>query len=395
MGRIAVLALALLGQAPVADTHQAGRAIYDQGIGQDIGREPLSATIGTPPWPIAARARACAACHGAAGLGASEGGVAAPSLDLSTLSAQQAVERLAAALRHGRGADGRSLSAAMPRYTIGQADLAALAAYIRRFPFPPQPGLDGSTIAIGLDLAGLDVTPAEQARLRRHVAGGIARINAQGELFGRTLRLADDPAGAFLTISWAGLAGYPGVAVMPRLPGTDECDACCATLHPGLDAQLAWLGDWLAARDVRPTYRGPLAARFPLPAPPRRPDAIVHLGSASDLAPSTGPLYLFADLGAPAAALHDRPKTYLVFPFDIAALLASADELSRSDPALGDAPRVARAAVELDWALDRLVTVLTRVGRRMLRYEACRALGQTVPRTHSFSVLEVSTGAVL
>ncbi|MDX3899360.1 MAG: c-type cytochrome [Sphingobium sp.] len=392
MGRLAALAVALLASQPAVAPPDSGRAIYEQGIGHDA----LSATMGDPPWPITPSARACAACHGAAGLGASEGGIAAPPLELSALSVAQAVERLATALRHGRGNDGRALLAAMPRYTISDGDLAALAIYVRSLPYPPQPGLTASNLAIALDLDGSGFTRGEQIRLRERFGSTLARTNNEGGLFGRELTLAATPGEAFFTISWAGLADHPSLAIVARPPGGAECAACCASLHADLDAQVEWLEHWLGARKAAVAYHGSLAAKFAQPGPPSHPTATVHVGPPGELGtPPAGPLYLFADLGRPAKSLGDRPDTYLVSAFDLEARLSAVDALAAADRSFADAPRLASAAVELGGALAHMLDALTAGGRRVLRYEVCRRLRETVPVRYAFTVFDMARGVVI
>lgn len=392
MGRLAALALALLASQSVGDPLDTGRAIYEQGIGRDT----LEASMGDPPWPISAQARTCAACHGASGFGASEGGVAAPSLDWSGLSDSAVFDRLDQALRQGRGVDGRSLLPEMPRYTISDGDLMALADYVRRLPYPPQVGLTGSSLAIGLDLAGSGFSQSEQARLHDRFAALLHRISDDGGMFGRRLLPATAPTEAFITISWAGLSDQPSLAIVARPPGMPECATCCASVHPDIEAQVAWLERWFETRKTAVVYRGSLATKFARPPGPPRPAATVHIGPPGELRTlPSGPLYLFMDLGRPVAPLSDRPETYLVSAIDLKARLASVDSLVASDRSFADVPRLASAAVEIDGALRHVTDALAASGRRVLRYDVCRQLREAVPAAYAFTVFDIAESAVV
>lgn len=392
MGRIAALVLALLAAQSTVDPTDTGRAVYEEGIGRDA----LEASMGEPPWSIPPHARACAACHGASGLGASEGGVAAPPLDWSGLSDAGVLDRLDRALRQGRGIDGRTLFAEMPRYKISDGDLTALASYVRRLPYPPQAGLTGFSLTIGLDLAGSGFSQSEQARLHDRFAAQLHRISDDGGLFGRRLLLGTAPNEALITISWAGLSDQPSLAIVARPPGTPECATCCASVHPDIEAQVAWLEQWLETRKAAVVYRGSLATKFARSPGPPRSTATVHIGPPGELRTlPVGPLYLFADLGRPVAPLSDRPETYLVSGIDLEARLARVDALVASDRYFADVPRLASAAIEIDDALRHVANALALSGRRVLRYEVCRRLRETVPAAYAFTVFDIAEGAIV
>jgi Cytochrome c len=53
---------------------------------------------------------------------------------------------LAEALSSGRGSNGQTLNALMPRYSLGEADMRALTAYLRQLSVSPSPGIEDRTI---------------------------------------------------------------------------------------------------------------------------------------------------------------------------------------------------------------------------------------------------------
>lgn len=128
-----IFALAATARAAPADD---GRELYERGIASGAS---LSARTGADGgWVLRGAAVACANCHGLAGTGGGEGYLRAPDLrwpQWSSPDARQHVaarERLARALRHGVGGDGRPLAAAMPRFDLDEAGLEALAAHLKR-----------------------------------------------------------------------------------------------------------------------------------------------------------------------------------------------------------------------------------------------------------------------
>ncbi len=140
--------------AQAADPER-GRALYE-------GRAALPAAQG------AALAAGCVACHRPSGMGNFEGGVAVPPIAAPTLfrpldrdtgryfkaaagwRVRPAYDEaaLATLLRSGRTPDGLTLSSTMPRYAIGERDLADLTAYLRTLSAQPPVGLDDETVRI-------------------------------------------------------------------------------------------------------------------------------------------------------------------------------------------------------------------------------------------------------
>jgi cytochrome c553 len=134
---------------------------------------------------LPADAAACGRCHGARGEGGREGGVSVPAL-----RGLAPAEALRAAVT-GASAGGRALQAPMPRYTLTADESRALAAYLTLLggAGDSAAGVDERTLHLAtlvprtgaLRAAGDQAVAAMQARL--------ARVNAAGGAYGRTLQL--------------------------------------------------------------------------------------------------------------------------------------------------------------------------------------------------------------
>lgn len=174
MSAAAALLLATLAGGP--GDPALGERIYLDGV--LASGEPLRAVVagGTV---VAGKPFACARCHRRSGFGSVEGGsyvppVTGPALfgtrpqnraelfrrlyqevQPATAAAQARDPRLrppynaatlASALREGRDPSGRSLAAWMPRYELGEEDMAHLLAYLEGLAAAPDPGVDDKVI---------------------------------------------------------------------------------------------------------------------------------------------------------------------------------------------------------------------------------------------------------
>jgi mono/diheme cytochrome c family protein len=389
VGRLTLCAVLLFFSLAAAPSSQeAGRAIYEDGA----IRTQISAT--RDGQPLARGRAACAACHGASGLGASEGGVAAPAIAYFPGDQVELTRWLASALRDGRGKDGRALSSAMPRYDLTDKELADLAAYVKSLPYPPEEGLDGNRIAIGLDLEGTAFSEAERGVLQGRVASALSRINENGGMFGRQLVLTA-PDRAFHTISWRGRSDRPSLSVLAPAPGSADCPSCCGSLHAELETQIEWLAQWLDERGQAAAYRGALAEKVLHPVSARGAKATVFIDRPGEVtgAPA-GPLYLFSELGAVPAALQDRPETYLVLSFELDRRVRDVAALTRSSPDLASG-RMANAAFEIDQAVVLLTGALQAIGRRVTSQDLCAGVRKLAAQNYSFSVFDVGAGQSL
>lgn len=182
--RTALLLLALLAASQVwaVKEVQAGRAIYLNG--QLASGAPLQASREGGVTLFGAAA-ACVNCHRRSGFGGQEGRSTIPPITGRYLfrGRAQNAERdlpyvvgmrgerdpytdatLARALREGLDAQGRQMSYLMPRFSLSDADLAALIAYLRQLDQNRVPGVDDGT----LHLATI-ITPDADPRKRQGV----------------------------------------------------------------------------------------------------------------------------------------------------------------------------------------------------------------------------------
>ena len=137
-----------------------GQRIYREGI--DASGQPLKA-IGAAQASLAGQDVACAKCHRRSGYGTSEGRFAirpiiGPALRQEQTAAVQSVRGkarlgpsqrppysealVARAIRNGIDAAGKPLDPAMPRYTLSDAEMKSLAAYLFSLSAQPSPGVD-------------------------------------------------------------------------------------------------------------------------------------------------------------------------------------------------------------------------------------------------------------
>lgn len=187
LSALAGLITALLAaQAVAGDTLLAeGRRLYRDGLRAD--GTPLE---GWRPGGGALRGRdlACVQCHRPSGMGTVEGVSIVPPITGATLfapgrqptghqprrAAGMTLEdhafrirpaydtpRLARALRQGTGAGGAPFDALMPRYTLSDREVDALAAYLNSLAATPAPGVDDTTLHLATVLAP-DTEPRQQ-----------------------------------------------------------------------------------------------------------------------------------------------------------------------------------------------------------------------------------------
>jgi hypothetical protein len=259
----AVLLVLATASGAAADPVAIGRALF-QGIttfaaGQDVT---------TPHLPAAFVA--CANCHGARGVGKSEGGTEAPSVQDAALRTQKrgagafaTDAAILAAIEDGVGRDGRRLAAQMPQYNLNDTEEIALLAYLRRVgtPLDLPPGVLADEIALGtlLPLSG-DFAPQGQAILAamQEVVGA---TNRGGGIHGRrvTLAFADSrSAGAARALMdlpiYAVIGGMwdarnpeiEGVLAAARIPVLASLVLRDGDAKPG-----AWVSDLLPPRAVQ------------------------------------------------------------------------------------------------------------------------------------------------
>lgn len=205
MSAAAALLLAALAAGP--GDPALGERIYLDGAA--ASGEPLRAVVagGTV---VTGKSFACASCHRRSGFGSIEGGAYVPpvtgpalfgtrpqdraelfrrlyqEVQPATATAQARDPRvrppytaatLAAALREGRDPSGRLLAAWMPRYEIGDEDMAHLVAYLERLAAAPDPGVDDTVIHFAT-ITTDDVAPARSRAMLAVARAYVERKNA-------------------------------------------------------------------------------------------------------------------------------------------------------------------------------------------------------------------------
>lgn len=186
----------------------AGRAIYRRGEGRS--QRPITAVLAPGEDPILAAVVPCAGCHGKAGRGRPEGGVVPADLTPEVLGAPRRAAGdhpgrpaytpalLQRAITMGFDAGGRPLDAAMPRFQMSIADLAALLAYLPRLGHEPEPGVTDEEIRVAVvgSPAAADAARGVFGAVAR--AGGVYRriiaVARDGEPALAGIRVASDPA---------------------------------------------------------------------------------------------------------------------------------------------------------------------------------------------------------
>lgn len=154
------------GPTLAGDELEVGRRIYQDGIlpsGVPLKGVRKGGTV------VSGGAAACMNCHRRSGMGAVEGDIQVSPINGSFLFAQRGDKTLATmdprsgkqmnqahdpytyqslgnAIRHGKNNRGQEMSAAMPRYTLDEPEMKALAAYLGQLSEQWSPGVTAETI---------------------------------------------------------------------------------------------------------------------------------------------------------------------------------------------------------------------------------------------------------
>ena len=123
----------ITGAADAAGDLVLGRRLFEDGL--NARGELVRALTGMPPSPLVGAQAACGACHGSD----ARGSAAAPdirwkALAISGAAAAYSERSFARAVSEGLGPSNTLLSTAMPRYSLSNPELAAIAAYLRSLP---------------------------------------------------------------------------------------------------------------------------------------------------------------------------------------------------------------------------------------------------------------------
>lgn len=133
---------------------------------------------------------ACRTCHQRDGLGGSE--AKAPAITWEALSAPTAArpaydaEAFRAALSEGVRAGGGSLNTAMPRYSLSDAMVTSLIAYLNELPSIQKRGIEARSVTFGV------AVPADNGGPARAYASMLREaLQGQPDIFGRAIRVVE------------------------------------------------------------------------------------------------------------------------------------------------------------------------------------------------------------
>lgn len=362
--RIAAAAILLVAATPADEpTMRRGAAIYN-GSERSPNWRAYSAD-GDYAYPIGTVS--CAACHGEDGTGASEGGVAAPSLAVArTMDGPDLLKWLSNAFA-GKGRDGAPLDDRMPLFEISTDDVRALAAFLQTLPLPYRRGVAVDAVHIRIDTTGASLSVAAIDTLRRRGKGLASGMT----LFGRTPRLAvisnpadgDREAGPFISIGW-GPNGASDVPVSVQV--VDETGSGrCGSLLPDAERRYRLLEQWMSRRHLTPARNGSIVTVQHEAGRPVGPFGSTKFDLAAQR-PSTG------------------PSSVPVIAGDLAERMRSVEDIEAETEL-----RVHEAsAVSLFLnALRVSLAGLSRSGRRLSATAVCDAIQSELARQHAITLL--------
>jgi mono/diheme cytochrome c family protein len=184
--------------APIATPAAAGERLYRDGQLPSGGA--VQATVRGDT--VDGRVVACVTCHQRSGLGTVEGRIAAPAINGRTLYAPLVEtyrnveltgtppkrpaytdETLAAAIRSGVDPTGRQLDAAMPRFDLPDAEMAALVSYLKTLSAKPSAGVSESTIRVATIVTD-DVAPDDREAMLFVLRKYVSLKNGQTQAYG-------------------------------------------------------------------------------------------------------------------------------------------------------------------------------------------------------------------
>jgi ABC-type branched-subunit amino acid transport system substrate-binding protein len=217
-----------------------GRRLYR--TGESARGSPTHATIvGGIRAP--GRSHPCVQCHAEDGRGGREAGAVVPDIRWDRLTAPYGVPdargswrpaytpaSLVRAIREGIDAAGRTMSPAMPRYDLGDADLDDLLAFLREIGSDTVPGVTEDAVRVAALLPLVDGQGESGRAVARLLDRFAALLNAAGGIHGRRLvvdvrdcgatpakaletarALVESPEAPFAVVASAGLGAAPEV----------------------------------------------------------------------------------------------------------------------------------------------------------------------------------------
>lgn len=189
---------AVAAESQLTPSEQRGKVIFS--TGESTSGAPISALVGGSTTPLPGSLLPCSGCHGADGYGRPEGGVDPPNITWASLTAPRGHDHdfgrkhpafdeasVAAAVRDGLDPAGNSLDMAMPRYSMSDADMRDLVAYLGNIDSDLDPGITEDTVTVASLLPTEDEqTPVGQA-MRRIMDAVFADVNEKGGIHGRRI----------------------------------------------------------------------------------------------------------------------------------------------------------------------------------------------------------------
>ncbi len=188
----------------IAGDAEDGRRIYREGILPS--GEALTAIVAGDV-PVLGTQFSCQSCHGQSGMGAAEGTYIVPPIAGQFLFAESPQparpaydqESLARLLRDGVTPGGRNLGELMPRYRLGDDDVADLAAFLANLSSGWSPGVDDTQIHFATVITD-DATDAERDAVLAVLTTFIEEKNRQTRLESERWDRGDTPASRLPTV---------------------------------------------------------------------------------------------------------------------------------------------------------------------------------------------------
>ena len=216
-----------------------GKHIYTHG--ESLSSRIITASVALSEAPASASILPCVQCHGVDGRG-----INSPDINWDVLVAPDGHEHpprihgafdapsLAKAIAGGVDPAGNDLEATMPRYTMSDADMADLIAYLKRVDTELDPGLSTTTIRIGTVLPAEGPLGIAGAAMRIVIEAYFDFVNVTGGVHGRKLELVVGEWGADDT---------PAFWPAQDLVSNEPLFALIACYLPGYDAEFSALVD--------------------------------------------------------------------------------------------------------------------------------------------------------
>jgi ABC-type branched-subunit amino acid transport system substrate-binding protein len=176
---------------------ECGKSIYLEGV--DCGGSEIKSRLGDVE--LSGKAQACANCHGAAGKGASEGGVVAGDITWDHLTLPYGhtdldgrkhppftKESFYRAVTQGVDPANHRLPITMPRFQLSRQQTSELADYLKSISSDFDPGLNATSIHLAI-LLPRDATTAQTGAVRETLAAYFADVDQAGSIYGRRVEL--------------------------------------------------------------------------------------------------------------------------------------------------------------------------------------------------------------